>query len=146
MSRLPFWWVSICSLPVGWLGFPRPLSGCVLVVAGAILGWHGQGSWLNFEIYLQPPHFTFTFSTNHFAAINVLNSICSLHISLSLSIHHLAAIYKVLNFISSLHISLSLFHKSSCCHHLALLPDHGMPPWDLLPPSAGPLRRGHLVF
>ena len=33
------------------------------------------------------------------------------------------------------------FSYSSCCHHPALLPDHGMPPWDLLPPSAAPLRR-----
>ena len=41
------------------VGFsPWPLSGSVLERAGAILGWHGQGSWLNF--------------------------ICSLHISLSL--------------------------------------------------------------
>ena len=41
-----------------------------------------------------------------------------------------------------------LFHKSSCCkHHPAPSPpDYGMPPWDLLPPSAGPLRRGHFVW
>ena len=98
MSRLPSGCASICSLPFGWLGFlSLALSGSVLVVAGAILGWHGQGSWLNFIFnvlnFTQPPHFTFTFS------------------------------------------------YSSCCHHPALLPDHGMPPWDLLPPSAAPLRR-----
>ena len=39
-------------------------------------------------------------------------------------------------FFSSLHNSLSLYHKSPCCHHPALLPGHGVPPWDLLPPSA----------
>ena len=26
--------------------------------------------------------------------------------------------------------------QPSCCHHPALLPGHGVPPWDLLPPSA----------
>ena len=103
MSRLPSGCASICSLPFGWLGFlSLALSGSVLVVAGAILGWHGQGSWLNFIFnvlnFTQPPHFTFTFS------------------------------------------------YSSCCHHPALLPDHGMPPWDLLPPSAAPLRRRPLWY
>ena len=87
---------------VGWSFSPWPLSGSVLVVAGAILGWHGQGSWLNFIFnvlnFTQPPHFTFTFS------------------------------YII------------------CCHHPALLPDHGMPPWDLLPPSAAPLRRRPLWY
>ena len=48
----------------------------------------------------------------------------------------MAKFFQSAKFFRSLHISLSLFHKSSCCHHLALLPDHGMPPCDLLPPSA----------
>ena len=39
-----------------------------------------------------------------------------------------------------------LLHKSSCCKHHPAPPDYGMPPWDLLPPSAGPLRRGHFVW
>ena len=80
------------------LVFSLAPSGSVLVVAGAILGWHGQESGAKFFIlvlnFTQPPHFTFTFS-----------------------IHHLAAI---------------ILH---CC------PDYGMPPWDLLPPAAAPLRR-----
>ena len=42
---------------------------------------------------------------------------------------------KVLNFPQPPYFTFT-FHTSSCCHHLALLPDHGMPPWDLLPPSA----------
>ena len=36
--------------------------------------------------------------------------------------------------------------QPSCCHHPALLPGHGVPPWDLLPPSAGPPRRVHFVL
>ena len=68
---------------------PWPPSGSVLVVAGAILGWHGQESWAKFfrslhtsffilstnhlaaimvPNFLQPPQITFTFSTNHLAA------------------------------------------------------------------------------
>ena len=106
---------------------PWPPSGSVLVVAGAILGWHGQesgdkyilkfsaASTLHYspfpqiillpswcQIILQPPQITFTFSTNHLAA-NIIQ------------------------------------HRPSA-------PDYGMPPWDLLPPSAGPLRRGHFVL
>ena len=69
-----------------------------------------------------------------------------------------------LNFSAASIFHCHLFHKSSCCHqsakffaastfhfhfsthhlaahHPALLPGHGMPPWDLLPPSAAPLRR-----
>ena len=46
----------------------------------------------------------------------------------------------------SLHKSFSPFHKSSCCKHHPAPPDYGMPPWNLLPPSAGPLRRGHFVL
>ena len=55
-SSPPFWSVLVHSLA---------LSGSVLVVAGAILGWHGQESGAKFFIFVlnftQPPHFTFTF-------------------------------------------------------------------------------------
>ena len=66
-------------------------------MAGAILGWHGQGSLAKF--YPQCAKF-YAASTSHFHLFTLI-----------------------------------------CCHHPALLPDHGMPPWDLPPPSAAPLRR-----
>ena len=59
--------VATRSLPPFLVGFGLFLSpsGSVLVVAGAILGWHGQESGAKFFIYVlnftQPPHFTFTF-------------------------------------------------------------------------------------
>ena len=54
------------SPPFGWfLVFSLAPSGSVLVVAGAILGWHGQESGAKFFIsvlnFTQPPQFTFTF-------------------------------------------------------------------------------------
>ena len=55
------------SSPPSWLVLVSSLapSGSVLVVAGAILGWHGQESGAKFFIFVlnftQPPHFTFTF-------------------------------------------------------------------------------------
>ena len=59
--------VATRSLPpflVGFCLFLSP-SGSVLVVAGAILGWHGQESGAKFFIsvlnFTQPPQFTFTF-------------------------------------------------------------------------------------
>ena len=58
------------SPPFGWfLVFSLAPSGSVLVVAGAILGWHGQESGAKFFIsvlnFTQPPQFTFTFSIHH---------------------------------------------------------------------------------
>ena len=91
----------------------------MLDVAGAILGWHGQESGAKF----------FAASTFHFHPFHK-SSCC----------HHGA------KFFCSLHKSLSLFHNSSCCKYHLAPPDYGMPPWDLLPPSAGPLRRGHFVL
>ena len=59
-SHPPSWLVLVHSLA---------LSGSVLVVAGAILGWHGQESGAKFFIsvlnFTQPPQFTFTFSIHH---------------------------------------------------------------------------------
>ena len=95
ISRLPFWCASICSLPFGWLGFSFPGPKWLRACCGwgdAWVAWSRVG--LNFPLL-----------TKFF---------CSLHISLSLSTHHLAA-------------------SSS------LLPDHGMPPLDLLPPAAAHL-------
>ena len=66
----PFWLVLVFSLA---------LSGSVLVVAGAILGWHGQESWAKF---VSPPqNFSaastshFHFSTHHLAAIISLSAL-----------------------------------------------------------------------
>ena len=113
MSRFHFVvHLCICSLPFGWLGFPS----LALKWLRARTGWGDPGvAWSRVmaKFYLQPPHFTFTFPQ-----IILLPPKC------------------YIMFICSLHISLSLFHTSSCCHHPALLPDHGMPPCDLLPPSA----------
>ena len=59
--------VATRSLPPSWLVLVHSLalSGSVLVVAGAILGWHGQESGAKFFIsvlnFTQPPQFTFTF-------------------------------------------------------------------------------------
>ena len=78
-------------------------------------GWGDPGvAWSRVmaKFYLQPPHFTFTFPQIILLPPKCyIMFICSLHISLSLSTHHLAAI---------------ILH----------LPDHGMPPQDLPPPSA----------
>ena len=52
---------------------------------------------------------------------------------------------KVLNFPQPPYFTFT-FHTSCCCHHLALLPDHGMPPWDLLPPSAALYGEAKLVL
>ena len=62
--------VATRSLPPFLVGFGLFLSpsGSVLVVAGAILGWHGQESVIYVLNFTQPPHFTFTFHT-HLAAI-----------------------------------------------------------------------------
>ena len=53
------------SSPLGGFGLSLAPSGSVLVVAGAILGWHGQESGAKFIIsvlnFTQPPQFTFTF-------------------------------------------------------------------------------------
>ena len=92
ISCLPFWYASICSLPlVGWVFLPWPKVAPCLLWLGRCLGGMVKG-WAKF-ISLPSKFF------------------CSLHISFSLSTHHLAA-------------------SSS------LLPDHGMPPLDLLPPAA----------
>ena len=121
MSCHQFGCSSICSLPflVGWVFPPRPLSGSVLERAGAILGWHGQGSWLNF--------------------------ICSLHISLSLfhksSCCHQSATSFFAAFIFHFHFPHIILLPSSCT---PARPRYA--PWDLLPPSAGPPRRVHFVL
>ena len=95
ISCLPFWYASICSLPlVGWVFLPWPKVAPCLLWLGRCLGGMVKG-WAKF-ISLPSKFF------------------CSFHISLSLSTNHLAA-------------------SSS------LLPDHGMPPLDLLPPAAAHL-------
>ena len=96
ISRLPFWCASICSLPLGWLGFsfpgPKWLRACC--------GWGDAWvAWSRVGLNLFPSLLNFSAaSTSHF----------------HFSTHHLAA-------------------SSS------LLPDHGMPAWDLLPPAAAHL-------
>ena len=130
----PAWWwcyLRCSSLADRWPLVPPPhpfLVGCVFSLApsgsvleraGEILGWHGQESGAKF----------FAASTFHFHPFHK-SSCC----------HHGA------KFFCSLHKSLSLFHNSSCCKYHLAPPDYGMPPWDLLPPSAGPLRRGHFVL
>ena len=108
-------WVATWSSPhktppcSGWLGFSSP----ALKWLRARTGWGDPGvAWSRVmaKFYLQPPHFTFTFpQTILLPPKCYIMFICSLHISLSLSTHHLAAI---------------ILH----------LPDHGMPPQDLPPP------------
>ena len=95
----------------GWLGF----SSLALKWLRARTGWGDPGvAWSRVmaKFYLQPPHFTLTFPQIILLPPKCyIMFICSLHISLSLSTHHLAAI---------------ILH----------LPDHGMPPQDL---RRGPL-------
>ena len=109
-------WVATWSSPhktppfSGWLGFSSP----ALKWLRARTGWGDPGvAWSRVmaKFYLQPPHFTFTFPQTILLPPKCYIIFCSLHISLSLSTHHLAAI---------------ILH----------LPDHGMPPQDLPPPSA----------
>ena len=98
MYRMPVGCKSICSLPVGWLGF----SSLALKWLRARCGWGDPGvAWSRVvaKFYLQCAKF-YAASTSHFHLFTLI-----------------------------------------CCHHPALLPDHGMPPWDLPPPSAAPLRR-----
>ena len=77
--------VATRSLPPFLVGFGLFLSpsGSVLVVAGAILGWHGQESGAKFFIsvlnFTQPPQFTFTFSIHHLlpsSCTTALSTVC----------------------------------------------------------------------
>ena len=102
------------------VGFsPWPLSGSVLERAGAILGWHGQGSWLNF--------------------------ICSLHISLSLfhkssCCHQSATSCLSAASIFHFHFPHIILLPSSCtCLTTVCHPR-------ISPPLGRPLRRGHFVL
>ena len=93
MSRFHFVvHLCICSLPFGWLGFPS----LALKWLRARTGWGDPGvAWSRVmaKFYLQPPHFTFTFPQIILLPPKCyIMFICSLHISLSLSTHHLAAI------------------------------------------------------
>ena len=98
----------------GWLGFSSP----ALKWLRARTGWGDPGvAWSRVmaKFYLQPPHFTFTFPQTILLPPKCYIIFCSLHISLSLSTLHPAAIIS------------------------AHLLGHGVPAWDLLPPAAGSL-------
>ena len=133
----PAWWwcyLRCSALADGWpLVLPPPLPpllvGWVYSLAPKWLrarcGWGDPGvAWSRVMgyIFLQPPHFIF----HPFHK----SSCC----------HHGA------KFSAASTNHFHLLHKSSCCKHHPAPPDYGMPPWDLLPPSAGPLRRGHFVW